>query len=395
MRIITLNRSSQASILFDFLRWFAALYVVIFHLRPVLFVGNSALSAQQLGAKLVYGATSLGYQFVMLFFVLSGFLIGSSVLKKVQNRTWSWADYFLQRLTRLWIVLVPALVLALIWARVEIGTFHDSSYFSATLNMRSFLGNMLFLQGIFVPNFSQNLPLWSLTYEFWYYMMFPCIVLVVRSREWNRRLLYGLMLMLMLVMLGKSIVIYFAIWLLGVSVAVLPPPRMASKSTMVVLLSLLSLFVAPTALLLGKLYITKYHVANFDMVRSFPADFLVAIVFAAILYLILHLTNERTASSRIQRVSGSLAGFSYTLYLTHYPIINFLRVAVGNGTWGVWRPTLVTLTIALTILAGVLCYAWSIAQLTEARTTRFRNGAMRVIRSAHHAVRKMGSVESR
>ena len=394
MRIITLNRSSQASAWFDLLRWLAALYVVVFHLRPILFVGNSALPAHQLGAKLAYGITSLGYQFVMLFFVLSGFLIGSSVLKKIQNGTWSWSDYLLQRLTRLWIVLLPALVLSWIWARVEVGIFHNNSYFTSTTNLHIFLGNLLFLQGVFVPNFSQNLPLWSLTYEFWYYMMFPCVVLMVRSKEWKKRLLYSFMLLLMVCVLGKSIVLYFVIWLLGACIAVLPTLEAASKSTKVVFLSLLSLCVAPVVLLFGKIYIMKYHVANFDMVRSFPADFLVAIVFAAILYLVLHLSNGRIASSRMQRASASLAGFSYTLYLTHYPIINFLRVAVGNGTWGVWRPTLLTLTLAMTILAGILCYAWFIARLTEARTTQFRNTMMVIIRSGKRAVRRMGFMES-
>ncbi|WP_245631940.1 acyltransferase family protein [Alicyclobacillus ferrooxydans] len=392
---MTLNRSSQASAWFDLLRWFAALYVVVFHLRPVLFVGSSALTAHQFGAKLVYGLTSLGYQFVMLFFVLSGFLIGSSVLKRVQNGTWSWSDYLLQRLTRLWIVLLPALVLAWIWARVEVGIFHDNNYFVSTTNLHTFVGNLLFLQGVFVPNFSQNLPLWSLTYEFWYYMMFPCVILMIRSKNWKNRLLYGLVLMLMIGMVGKSIVLYFAIWLLGVCIAVLPTPKSASKSTMVVSLSLLSFIVAPVALLFGKIYITKYHVANFDMVRSFPADFVVAAVFAAILYLVFHLSNSRIASPGFKHTSVSLAGFSYTLYLTHYPIINLLRVAVGNGTWGVWHPTLVNLATALAILVGILFYAWLIAQLTEARTTQFRDATKLMIRSGYRAARRFASMEIR
>src|ERR1039458_8382680 len=51
------------------------------------------------------------------FFVLSGYLVGGSVLRSVRTGSWSWRAYLLGRLSRLYVVLLPALLLggALDW----------------------------------------------------------------------------------------------------------------------------------------------------------------------------------------------------------------------------------------------------------------------------------------
>ncbi len=61
--------------------------------------------------QIVQTVFGFGLQFVMVFFVLSGFVIASSVVPKIFLGKWSWRDYFISRLTRLWLVLIPALFL--------------------------------------------------------------------------------------------------------------------------------------------------------------------------------------------------------------------------------------------------------------------------------------------
>jgi hypothetical protein len=53
----------------------------------------------------------LGSQSVIVFFVLSGFFVGESVIKRWN--IFSYSDYLLAWFIRLWIVLVPALLLTL------------------------------------------------------------------------------------------------------------------------------------------------------------------------------------------------------------------------------------------------------------------------------------------
>jgi peptidoglycan/LPS O-acetylase OafA/YrhL len=52
---------------------------------------------------------------VIVFFVLSGFLVGGSVIKAHRQGQWRWTGYLSRRLSRLWIVIVPALLLTLFW----------------------------------------------------------------------------------------------------------------------------------------------------------------------------------------------------------------------------------------------------------------------------------------
>jgi peptidoglycan/LPS O-acetylase OafA/YrhL len=51
---------------------------------------------------------------VTIFFILSGLFIGYSVINQVQRKSFSWKSYLGRRLIRLWIVLIPALVLTAI-----------------------------------------------------------------------------------------------------------------------------------------------------------------------------------------------------------------------------------------------------------------------------------------
>ena len=101
---------TQASVLLDLVRGLAAFLVVISHARNLLFVDYSDLPAHPLWTTVFYTITRAGHQSVVIFFVLSGYLVGGSVLRTVERRTWSWTSYLTHRLVRLWVVLLPGLL---------------------------------------------------------------------------------------------------------------------------------------------------------------------------------------------------------------------------------------------------------------------------------------------
>ena len=107
--------SSRASVSLDGLRGSAALLVAIGHLRSAFFVNLGELTSHKALWFGVYALTSLGHQAVIVFFVLSGYLVGGSVIRALRNEEWSWSRYFTHRLVRLWLVLLPALLLGLAW----------------------------------------------------------------------------------------------------------------------------------------------------------------------------------------------------------------------------------------------------------------------------------------
>ena len=173
---------------FNAVRGIAAVEVCASHLRSFLLVNFAAVAQPTALDRVFYFATGLGHEAVVIFFVMSGWLVGGSVWRQQREGRFSWRDYGTARLTRLWLVLIPALL----WTEavdhigfsISGGFGYDGSRFAMSssgpggaapldLSMTTFAGNALFLQTILVPVLGTNGPLWSLAYEFWYYAVFP------------------------------------------------------------------------------------------------------------------------------------------------------------------------------------------------------------------------------
>ena len=164
----------------DLVRGGAALLVLLSHARNLFFRDYRDLgSYQTLTNRILYFLTGLGHEAVIVFFVLSGFLVGGSVLKA--SIKFSWPTYLVARTSRLYVVLIPALLVVFVcdsigpmlsggqfWYASVLPHF-NSAPFSASISAKIFLGNLLFLQTILVPPFGSDGPLWSLANEFWYY----------------------------------------------------------------------------------------------------------------------------------------------------------------------------------------------------------------------------------
>lgn len=192
----------------DLLRGLAALLVCAGHLRAFLMVDFGLITSPTILDHMFYFTTGLGHQAVMVFFVLSGYLVGGSVLTAYQSGRWSWMNYTLRRMSRLWIVLLPALVLTLAldslgrhWFPLGYEGRFQALYNSgptlaapADLRAITFLGNVFFLQTSEVHRLGTNGPLWSLANEFWYYALFPLLCGVWFLHLWIGRFLFTLLI---------------------------------------------------------------------------------------------------------------------------------------------------------------------------------------------------------
>ena len=79
------SMSPQFSGFLDFIRWMAALLVVLQHIRYLWFAEYADIQNKTILFKLFYFLTGFGSEAVMVFFVLSGFLVGGGGLKKIQG----------------------------------------------------------------------------------------------------------------------------------------------------------------------------------------------------------------------------------------------------------------------------------------------------------------------
>ncbi|MES1254272.1 MAG: acyltransferase [Acidobacteriota bacterium] len=372
-------KNARFSVHLDALRGGAALAVVLYHIRFRFFLDYGDVTAPSWFARVFYAATAFGHDAVMVFFVLSGYLIAGSVFKDLTQKRWSWGRYLLHRCARLYVVLLPGLVLTLAWDLAGLHWFGQSSsytgarlpwftdYFAVRthLTTAAFWGNLVFLQRVLVPTFGSNVPLWSLAFEVAYYILFPLVLLAVwpSTPLWQRVVCAALVLAFGALYWGE-ILIYAPIWLLGFLVFLLPDVRLPAVRPAWGW----SVFL-PVALVLS-VAISHSGTVQGLLGRSLVAtDYITGVTTTLVLWL-LRGDPAGPPSTRWRTYAGAVAGFSYTLYIVHFPVLVFLRAAFDTGRpWDV-TPSTVLATLAL---AGVsVGYAALVWRLSEAHTTAFR-----------------------
>ena len=178
----------------DCIRWLAAMAVVLTHVRDISAIDYSAVSNNGVLIKAFYFATGFGAEAVIVFFVISGYLVGGSSLQAWRRRTFNFFDYFVHRFSRIYVVLFPALVLGLLLDSYGRGYFDGSGIYSRpdllhTTSLANGFTLNLYLQGpprqsaaiadLRCVCLGTNVPLWSLAYEWWYYCIFGMILLVL------------------------------------------------------------------------------------------------------------------------------------------------------------------------------------------------------------------------
>lgn len=362
---------NSASLHLDFIRGFASILVLFNHFRNIFFVPYSDVNNQSTLNLLAYSFTGLGHQAVMIFFVLSGFFIANSVIKQVVKNSWSWKDYLISRLTRLYIVLIPALILGFIIDSVGI-YFFDYSFFPHDMNERISLevlvGNLFYLQGFATTSFGTNDPLWSLSYEFWYYLLFPSILLILIS---NIKKFYKIAYLTFVIgcffFVGKTVSLYFTIWLMGFAVLLLPTVNIKSVLVKYVL-----------KLIAGILFIISLAISRLGLISiAFLGDLFVSVTFSILVYSIIHLKTNTIILPKVRevyfKVSESIANFSFTLYLIHFPILIFLFALMNKFGFNKMQPTLINILYGIIICVFVMLVAYVISLFTERKTNQLRN----------------------
>ena len=357
--MLRITRETTTSL--DWVRSLAALAVVCGHARALFFQPFESVQHHNPVVSGLYFITGFGHTAVMLFFVLSGLLIGSAVVGSFRTGRFNAFRYALRRVTRLHIVLVPALLLTALWD--HLGLLRGSDFYTGSpsdaivsyqvadrTGLFTALGNSAYLQSIIVEPFGSNSPLWSLSYEFWYYMLFPALAAVVLAKG-TFRLIALIISLATLWFIGPNLRLYFLIWLLGTAVAFAPRLKISEKVTFVIAI------VGLTIAICG---------ARAPGFGSTEQDFISASGLALMLYAILPVELP------LSRLGRRLADMSYTLYLCHFPPLLFLATILVESRAERWQPDTPHLLAAGGILLVVVAYCWIISLATERQTERIR-----------------------
>ncbi|HET9399899.1 MAG TPA: acyltransferase [Candidatus Acidoferrales bacterium] len=363
---------AAASVRLDMVRGIAAIVVMIGHVRALFFPAYVDLVAPTVGSRVLYAMTGFGHQAVIIFFVLSGYFIGASVLRMVKSDRWSWRVYSVHRAVRLWIVLVPALMIGAAFDWIGMKTqnaastyfvpvrFLSNIAFATRFTTQNFFGNLFYLQAIRTDMFGSNGPLWSLSYEFWYYVLFPLSLFALAARVRSPiRVLFALAACGVLWFVGSPIALDYLIWFAGVGVFLLSGQWSGfapSKQRIVQALS--------WATFIGSLAWIRVSKGTQESV----GDFVLAAAFSV--WMIANLPARAKIGPVYESLARSLAGFSYTLYLTHFPLLALLRATLNPA--GSWPTDVRHWTLAGALAIGCLAFAFLIASFTEAKTATVR-----------------------
>ncbi len=161
-------------------------------------------SALEKGLMYFISCFKYGHEAVFLFFVLSGFVIHLRYSKLIAEKgaaaSFDFPNYLLRRIRRIY----PPLLLAMIatYALDSFGKslgyaiYHGKAHYASiasnvesVTNANALAGNLLFLVDITCPAWGTNAPLWSLTYEWWFYMAYPLLFFITKH---NWKLAAGL-----------------------------------------------------------------------------------------------------------------------------------------------------------------------------------------------------------
>jgi peptidoglycan/LPS O-acetylase OafA/YrhL len=354
----------SVSVNLDAARWIAATLVLIYHLRINVLVDplHAGSAYAGLAGQTLYLLTMEGNQAVMWFFVISGYLVGGSVVSQMCRDKFSFSDFALHRATRLYVVLIPALLVGFALDFMRIKTFGMSfsppagGETAASYTLATFGANLVFLQTLAAPTLGSNNPLWSLANEAWYYAVFP--LLLAPFMTGRPKILRGglFFLALAIIVVGfhanKGMVTLFSAWILGVAVRLAPIRLMSSISA---------------AWLVAAVAIFTYPLVKGHMPHIVPA-----LAFTNVLLTASH--DKGHSSSRYASFHAKLAGFSFSLYLVHAPMLHFLLTKVfGQSNPYIGLPIgWPALGIGSALFLALYAYAWVFSLLTERNTDTIR-----------------------
>lgn len=350
-------------------RWLAATTVVFGHVTLFLLHPVMTWHDGHMGYVLTT-LSRLRFAAVVVFFVISGYLIGGSVLRSPIN----WRSYSLNRFSRIYIVLIPALALTAMLDGTSHHLFANNPVYAQPwpsgvagrvapydlYGVSNILASVFSVESVYTEPMGSNTALWSLGYEWVFYFVFPLLLLPLGKRRSSPLLQLFVIAAFALVLVAihrPAGAMYWLIWSVGAAAAAAAFPRPREPAMTEYAAGILAAFAIIA------------FIAT-DILHTGLSLFIIGIAFAALL------TQHRFLRLSLNpRIDKILADCSYSLYVTHMPVVAFLIFLC-------WRANLLPTSglafgvrfLALFSIIAVLALAVALAfeRLFERNTARLR-----------------------
>lgn len=267
---------------------------------------------------------------VLVFFILSGFLITYSTANKLRSKDhYGFRHFFIDRFSRIYTGFVPALFFVLIIDTLSRHLYPEAYPYETGFDVKTFFGNLLMLQDIPGANylfggrltcFGSGQPFWSLAIEWWIYLAFGWALL----RCFRNR---GKLWLNLSIMPPLLIVPSFNLWG-GLGNGLMMTWLMGALAYLLIASGLFDRISKLYLLLIGS-WLTIIGIVRFIKVGE-EYDPVLAFLSTVIILLLIKLTEGITWPGKLTWLIRKNAAFSFTLYLVHYPVLDVLRSAYGS-----------------------------------------------------------------
>ena len=315
------------------------------------FLGH--LSWMAISGGFLWQVQPYGHSAVIVFFVLSGFVISHAA--DVKERTLF--DFSVARLARLYSVVLPAILLTVVCD--AIGTQHNAAVYDMSREThplwRLLLGVLFLTQSWGHASLLSNEAYWSLPYEFWYYVIFAAATFLKGGQR-------VVVLIASCALAGPGILVMAPIWAAG-AVAY----RLAKRAVLGQALAR-TIWIAAGVGALAVMLINRIpDSAEFWFLPAVFSgwDFLLGFLVAANIF------SANFLSFGLQKFHpplAKLAGMTFALYLFHLPLLHLAAAYMPVGLPVVVRGVI---EAAFTLTAVYL-----LSFVSEAQKHRWR-GAIR------------------
>lgn len=162
------------------IRGFAALLVAAYHIKGRL----GTFDIVEYLPIVKYGW--LGVDF---FFILSGFILAHVYFSHFEEKRFSYLNFMKARAARIYPVHVATL---LIW--VGLGAWSGWLWSTTRFSIEGFVANLTMVHAWhLLPNNTWNFPAWSISAEWFAYMIFPLLAMLIIKLKWVPAWLWGIM----------------------------------------------------------------------------------------------------------------------------------------------------------------------------------------------------------
>jgi peptidoglycan/LPS O-acetylase OafA/YrhL len=347
--------NATTSVYLNLMRFLAAVTVLLCH-----------AGEKQISGGLFWQIGRYGQDAVSVFFVLSGFVIAYVTHQRETDA----GTYALQRAARIYSVAVPALLLTFAldsvschygsaWMVAQCVNYHSAIPFPLGLAFLGEVWNVHLAPGT-------NGSYWSLGFEVPYYLMFGVFRFVPRPWNW-------IATTLLLLVFGPKIASMFIVWLTGFAcyrLCIRFSSRHHSRAGLVLWLgstAALVVIAGPTGI--DKIF-APFTMTSANLLSHLHYLTLGVLVAANIFGLYLSSNLLAPVANRVGRQIGWLAGATFSIYLFHLPLLDFVATV---SPWPVesWP------TRAL-VYIGVPAVMFALAEVTERRKDLWKNGMLAI-----------------